>query len=67
MFETCFVELFLFALNLVTIQLNAWERRQTTHCNYSVAPICEKKACGVYWFVHEQADDEAEGVLLNSY
>jgi hypothetical protein len=29
--------------------------------------ICEKEICEVYWFVHEQADDEADGVLLDSY
>jgi hypothetical protein len=29
--------------------------------------ICEKEVCEVYWCVHEQADDEADGALLNSY
>jgi hypothetical protein len=29
--------------------------------------MCEKEACEGYWFVHEQADDEAGRVLLDSY
>jgi hypothetical protein len=29
--------------------------------------ICEKEVCEAYWFVHEQADDEADGALLDSY
>jgi hypothetical protein len=29
--------------------------------------ICEKEVCEVYWFVPEQADDEADGALLESY
>ena len=37
------------------------------HVTLQQCLICEKEACKVYWFVHEQADDEADEVLLIRY
>jgi len=41
--------------------------QNTCHVTIQQRLICEKEACEVYWFVHKQADDEADEVLLDSY
>lgn len=51
----------------VTIQLNAGRKRKPRMVIIQSCPICEKEACEAYWFVHEQADDGADGVLSVSY
>jgi hypothetical protein len=54
------------SLFFVTIKLIAGKEVKPSIVTIQKCPICEKEAYEVYWFVHEQADDEADGVLQDS-
>ncbi|GEM_PF-1736753 len=51
----------------VTIQYNAKNERKPPYCNYSAVPKMQARGLRSVRPAHEQADDTADGVLLDSY
>ncbi len=51
----------------VTIQYHAENERKPPYCNYSAVPQMQERGLLSVLPAHEQADDTADGVLLDSY
>ncbi len=54
-------------VTIVTIQYNAENERKSPYCNYSAAPQMQGRGLRSVLPAHEQADDTADGALLDSY
>jgi len=52
---------------MVTIQYHAENKRKPPYCNYSAMPQMQGRGLRSVLPAHEQADDTADGVLLDSY
>ncbi len=51
----------------VTIQYNAENERKPPYCSYSAVPQMQGRGLRSVLPAHKQADDTADGVLLDSY